>query len=289
MCATGRPRPFPLDDALEIPSIPLVLVRIIQTLERDDSSGAELERLILHDPALTARILKLANSAFYSFHADVRTISHAVSLLGLNLVTSLAIGIKVFDTFVKGKQSEASLINGLWTHSCAVGVLAREIWTRRSRRAKEAEFAFLCGLLHDLGKAALFQTYPGHYGSIFAIRKREADPAIASFEIDNYGVDHAAVGAMLARQWGFPQELSSVIRRHHDRGSAVASMAIAVGMADLLAKTLGIGYDGDDGLNENASRLRAILRMDDSEYDYLNAFAGRERTSIEGFFDASQG
>lgn len=287
MLATGRPRPFPLDDALEIPSIPLVLVRIIQTLEHDDASGAELERLILHDPALAARILKLANSAFYSFRVKVRTISHAISLLGFNLVTSLAIGIKVFDIFAKGRRSEAALINGLWTHSCGVGVLSREIWTRRSGKPKEGEFAFLCGLLHDLGKAALFQTYPGHYGSIFAAEKSVGDPDIASCEADNYGVDHAVIGEMLAKGWGFPQELSSVIRRGHRHGCSEAPMAAAVALADLLAKTLGIGYDGDDGLKEDPAKLRAILGMDNSEYDYLTAFAERERASIEGFFDAS--
>jgi HD-like signal output (HDOD) protein len=157
-----------MDKSLEIPSIPLVLIRIIQTLDDNASSAKELEKLILHDPALSARILRLANSAFYSFRSRVKTISHAIALLGINLVTSLAIGINIFDSFTKGAKSEAALISKLWTHSCGVGVLVREIWMRRSRNEKEGEFAFLCGLLHDLGKVVLFKTYPAHYSSIFA-------------------------------------------------------------------------------------------------------------------------
>ena len=89
-----------------------------------------------------------------------------------------------------------------------MAVLVKEIWIRRSGREKEGEFAFLCGLLHDLGKVVFFKTYPGHYGSIFAIAKSETDPAISSYEHENYGVDHAVIGEMLAKQWGFPPELA---------------------------------------------------------------------------------
>ena len=279
--------PFPINKGFEIPSIPLVLIRIIQTLDADTSSARELEELILHDPALSARILKLANSAFYSFRARVRTISHAITLLGMNLVTSLAIGINIYDTFTKGAKGEAAHINQLWTHSCGVGVLVKEIWTRRRGVSREAEFAFLCGLLHDLGKAVLFKTYPGHYSSIFAIAKADTDPAISLYEVESYGVDHAAVGEMLAKQWGFPPELASVIRRHHDPLALDTPMVNAVMTADFVAKELQIGYDGDDGLNEEFSRLHSKLKISEAEHKHLTEFADRERENIEGFFKTS--
>jgi HD-like signal output (HDOD) protein len=287
MCTSKHPMPFQINSTFEIPSIPLVLIKIIQTLDDAASSAKELEELILHDPALSARILRLANSAFYSFRTEVKTISHAIALLGLNLVTSLAIGINIFDTFTKGAKTEAALINQLWTHSCGVGVLVKEIWTRRGRREKEGEFAFLCGLLHDLGKVVLFKTYPGHYGSIFAIAKSEADPPISSYEIACYGVDHAAIGEMLAKQWGLPPELASVIRKHHDPLALEVPMIGAVVLADLLAKELRIGYDGDDGLNEGLSKTLPKLDITQPDFDHLTAFANRERENIERFFRMS--
>jgi HD-like signal output (HDOD) protein len=287
MCASKHPMPFPFNNNFEIPSIPLVLIRIIQTLDADTSSAKEIEELILHDPALSARILRLANSAFYSFRAEVKTISHAISLLGMNLVTSLAIGINIFDSFTKGAKSEAAFINRLWTHSCGVGVLVKEIWTRRSQRGKEGEFAFLCGLLHDLGKVVLFKTNPVHYGSIFAITKSETDPPISSYETASYGVDHAVIGETLAKQWGFPPELATVIRRHHDPLAMQNPMISAVMLADLLAKELKIGYDGDDGLNEGLSTTLPKLDVTESEYDHLTAFASHERENIESFFKIS--
>jgi putative nucleotidyltransferase with HDIG domain len=205
----------------------------------------------------------------------------------MNLVTSLAIGINIFDSFTKGAKSEAVLINRLWTHSCAVAVLVKEIWMRRSGRGKEGEFAFLCGLLHDLGKAVLFLTYPGHYGSIFAIAKSENDPAISAYEHDNYGADHSEIGEMLAKQWGFPPELAMVIRRHHDPLALEVPMVSAVVLADLVAKELKIGYDGDDGLSDGLSKIQSKLDVTESEYKHLAEFANRERENIERFFKIS--
>jgi putative nucleotidyltransferase with HDIG domain len=279
--------PFPISRDFDIPSIPLILIRIIQTLDADNRSAKHLEELILHDPALAARILKLANSAFYSFRARVKTISHAIALLGTNLVTSLAIGINIFDTFVKGAKSEAEHINKLWTHSCGVAVLGKEIYTRRGGLAADAEFAFLCGLLHDLGKVVLFKTYPGHYSSVFAMAKPESRADISSYEFENYGIDHANIGEKLARQWGFPSELVNVIKAHHNPQATDIPMVRAVMFADLLAKDFKIGYDGDNGQNEELSALRSKLDISDSEYGHLAEYAERERESIEDFFGIS--
>ena len=281
--------PLSINKDFEIPSIPLVLIRIIQTLDKDKNSARELEALILHDPALAARILRLANSAFYSFRASVKTISHAIALLGINIVTSLAIGINIFDTFTKGAKSESSLINELWTHSCGVAMLVKEIWAKSSRREKEEEFAFLCGLLHDIGKVILFKKYPGHYGPIFAAAKTETDAVISFYENENYGADHAVIGEMLAKQWGLPEELAFVIRRHHEASALKSPMISAVMLADLLAKELKIGYDGDDGLNANPSlsKLQSNMEITDEEYERLKLFASREREGINRFFKIS--
>jgi len=278
MCASSQPVSFQIDKELEIPSIPLVLIKIIQTLDADSGSAKQLEELILHDPALSARILRLANSAFYSFRARVKTISHAITLLGMNLVTSLAIGINIFDTFTKGAKGEAALINQLWTHSCGVGVLVRKIWSQKSGVPKEAEFAFLCGLLHDLGKVVLFKTYPGKYGPIFAAEKTETDMAISGYEEENYGVDHAVIGEMLAKQWGFPKELAGLIRKHHDLSETDTPMVAAVMLADQLAKELKIGYDGDHGLHSQAylPEILSKLSISEGEWDRLKEFASQE-------------
>ncbi len=275
--------PFRIDRSFDIPTVPLVLSRIIQVLDDDNSSAQEMEDLILHDPSLSARILKLANSALYSFRCEVKTISHAIPLLGLNLVKSLAIGVSIFESFTQGAKSEARHINDLWMHSFTAGMLSQEIWKGRGIR-KEAEFAFLCGLLHDLGKVVYFKKAPMHYSYIFAQVRTDKDPDISTAEQEAYGINHSRIGSMLAEQWGFPPDLCYVIRNHHSLADPSAPMVGAVSLADTIARVAGIGRDGDRQANADLKRLRALLRMGDEEYRQLHGFAEGKRDDIREFF-----
>jgi putative nucleotidyltransferase with HDIG domain len=277
--------PLQIDKNFEMPSIPLVLTKIIQVLDGDTVSAQQLEELILHDPSLTARILKLANSAFYSFRTEVKTLSHAIALLGIGLVKSLAIGVTIFESFTRGFKHEAALINKLWMHSFGVGMLAQEIWTRRARVRKEVEFAFLCGLLHDLGKVVFFKKAPLHYSSIFVTEKGKDDPDISTLEVQSFGVDHAYVGSVLAKQWGFPPDLVTIIRNHHVAQDAKGSLVTAVSLADMLAKQSGIGFDGDGVLCADFVNLQSQLEMGAEESGRLKTLAARKRQEIEKFFE----
>ncbi len=286
MCIIKEPVSISIDKNLEIPSIPLILTKILQVLNDDKASARELEELIIHDPSLSAHILRLANSAFYSFRSEVKTISHAIALLGMSLVTSLAIGISIFGAFTKGMKSEAVLINKLWMHSFGVGLLAKEIWTRRSGR-KDGEFAFMCGLLHDLGKVVFFKIDPTNYSAIFIAGESAESAAISAYETEYYGMDHAAVGEKLAKQWRLPPELSYVISKHHDSLTAETKLVSAVSLADLLAKKLQIGYDGDNFIDVEIEKLQSLLNMSSGEYEQLAVFVSCVRKQIEDFFQTS--
>jgi putative nucleotidyltransferase with HDIG domain len=275
--------PIRIDKDFEMPSVPLVLMKILQILDDNTSSALELERLILHDPSLSARILKLANSAFYCFPNQVKTISHAIVLLGLNLVKSLAIGVNIFDSFTRGMHKEAALINKLWMHSVGVGQLTQVVWGRRSNR-KESEFAFLCGLLHDLGKVVFFKNDPVHYAEIFATEKGEEDTDIRAYEVDYYGMDHAALGAELAKRWGLPPQLVKVLQKHHAVLSSDDALIAAVALSDILAKQTAIGYDGDNKVTSDVDALQAHLKMSAVEYESLIGSAAAKRKEVEAFF-----
>jgi len=276
------PRPFRIDRNFEIPSVPIVLTKILQLVDDNRASARQLEELILHDPSLSARILKLANSALYSFRSEVKTISHAIILLGINLVKSLTIGVSIFEAFTKGLRDEIGCINQLWMHSFAVGVLAQDIWTRRTNRS-EGEFALLCGLLHDLGKVALFKKDAIGYAKLFAAAKGEEDPDISTLENRQYGVDHAALGSMIAKHWGLPPEIGTVLRQHHS--VLVGNPLVAsVSMADHLVKQAGIGYDGDRMIAPELQNLRTLLRMDQAEFDTLCHLVTSRRADVEEFF-----
>jgi putative nucleotidyltransferase with HDIG domain len=285
MAVLNEAVPIRIDKSFEMPSLPLVLTKILQVLDEDKASGREYEELILHDPPLSARILKLANSAFYSFPNEVKTISHAIPLLGLNLVKSLAIGVNIFDSFAKGMKKKAYLVNRLWMHSFGAGLIAQEIWTRRSSK-KDGEFAFLCGLLHDIGKVVLFRKDVDFYSHIFEKEKSDSDPDICALEVERYGygMDHAAIGFLLAKQWSLPPDMATVIRKHHDALNDCSSLVAAVGLADALVKQAHIGYDGDNKTPACFEELQAHLQVHASESESLAAFAALKREEIEKFF-----
>jgi HD-like signal output (HDOD) protein len=278
-----KPEPLRIDQKLEIPSIPLVLTRILRILEEDVATSKQLEEIIKHDPALAGRILRLSNSAFYSFRSEVKSISHAVSLLGINLVRSLAIGMNIFDSFTKGLRSEGGLINQLWMHSFGVGLISQEIWTRLNGR-RESEFAFLCGLLHDLGMGVLFKTYPGYYGKIFSSARSEADPPISTIEFDQFGTDHATVGAAVAKEWGLPVTLAKVLKDHHIAVDSELPLLSVIALADNLARESTIGHDGDCVMTAELSKLRLKLEISEEAYSDLTAFGNLKRVQTEEFF-----
>ncbi len=283
MSAIKETIPLRIDRNFEAPSVPLVLTRILQILDDDSSSARELEELILHDPSLSARLLRLANSAFYSFRHDVKSISHAMALLGLNLVKSLAIGVNIFESFTRGMKKEAGQINKLWMHSFGTALLAQDIWNRRASR-REGEFAFLCGLLHDLGKIVFFKCDPANYSRVFAKEKKEEEPDISTLEDEAYGMDHAASGAMLAKHWGLPPELAVVIRQHHTAASTGNTLAAAIAISDMLVRRAKIGYDGDCERTSELEKLQALLQMPPEELDRLAALAEEKRSAVDEFF-----
>jgi HD-like signal output (HDOD) protein len=275
--------PVRMNKNFEMPTVPVVLMRILQLVDDNRASARKLEELILHDPSLSARILKLANSAFYSFQCEVRTISHAIALLGLNLVRSLAIGVSIFEAFTKGMRDQVHNITRLGMHSFGVGLIAQEIQARRACRT-DAEFALLCGLLHDLGEIVFFKHDPKGYSSLFAMEKNEDERDICSAEIEQYGIAHTTMGSMLARHWGLPPDLATVARYHHDPMDSGSPLVLSVALADSLAKQAGIGYDGDNRPIRMPEQIRAELHMEEQEWQILCAFADGKRKDVEDFF-----
>ncbi|MBM3789954.1 MAG: HDOD domain-containing protein [Acidobacteria bacterium] len=272
-----------LRKSFDLPSLPTVLVKILRLIDDDQATARSLEELILHDASLSARILRLANSAFYYFRCDVRTISHAIALLGLNHIKSLAIGVSIFESFTRKLRSEAAQVRQLWMHSFGVGLVTREIWLRRAGK-NEAEYAFLCGLLHDVGKVVYFKEDGKRYAGVFAAEKDEGDPPLIVSEEELYGIHHAALGGELANEWGLPEDLSTALSKHHDAVKTGIPIVSAVAMANCLAKLGGLGYGGDSRIQVDLEALRTHLAMEMKEYEALVQFAADRKEEVVDFF-----
>ncbi|MFM2119905.1 MAG: hypothetical protein RL722_1373, partial [Pseudomonadota bacterium] len=168
------------------------------------------------DPALTARALRLANSAFYGVSGRVASLSDAVHLLGRHTLSTLLTAATVTAQFSGG----AALRNhqGFWRHTLGVALVSQ---TLAASRGLDAEIAFTAGLLHDIGQLALAAYYPDELGAAIALA-RERDIELVQAELLILGQDHTHVGTLVARHWRLPDSVVEAIAWHHQPSAGLA-------------------------------------------------------------------
>ena len=203
-----------------LPTIPAVLARVLGLVEREDSSTRDLVDLIEHDQALTGKMLRLANSAFFGQSRRVATIPRAVILLGFSTVRNLALGVKVWDTIAPSIPSER--LRALWSHAVMVAVGSKVLTAKLC--AGDPDEAFTAGLLHDVGRLILGARFKDAYWTAGA----EPVRSIVDVEQAAFGVQHAEVGGWLLEAWGLPLSIVEAARLHHaapDRSGITALVA----------------------------------------------------------------
>ena len=149
----------------QLPTLPHVVQRIVSMVDRPETSAEDLGRLIEKDQVLSAKVLRLANSPFYGFPARIASVSHAVVVLGLNVVKGLTLGATIFDLMKNAGMDD------LWRHSLGVAMMAHILAVRAGH--KSSEEVFVAGLLHDLGKVVLYSKLPDLAATVKA-RPRKA-------------------------------------------------------------------------------------------------------------------
>lgn len=194
-------------------TLPEVTAQIMKTVEDPRSSASSLHKIISHDPALVARILKLVNSAFYGLPGQITSVDRAITLLGLNAVKNVAVAASLGQMFRGSKLCEGFSVRELWTHCVAVAVTAREL--ARATKSKLAEEAFLGGMIHDIGILVALQAWPEKTRAVC----KEVQSNGGNFsEVERriLGVDHSLLGKTLAEQWKFPVRCQEVAGFHHN-------------------------------------------------------------------------
>jgi putative nucleotidyltransferase with HDIG domain len=220
-----------------IPTVPSSLRQISVMLEKPRLTLDELARFVSNDPALTTKVLRMVNSAAYGFPGRISSVSHAIMLLGLNVIRGLLLGISVFELMQKN-------MGGLWEHSCACAVAARCI--AQQKKMKEPEEVSVCGLLHDIGKAIVMLQFPVEFEKALN-EARDKEQLIYDAEKTFLPASHAEVGYWLAQKWRFPPNLVEAIGLHHRpqlAKQAPLETAI-VHVADILVRARGVGFSGD--------------------------------------------
>jgi putative nucleotidyltransferase with HDIG domain len=238
-----------------LPTLPGIITKLNALSENDKASVQEMARLVSSDQVLSARILKLANSPSYGFYR-VSTISNAMILLGVNVVKSLALSSSIFEIMEKNSI-------GLWEHSLGAGVAANII----SRKLKLPDCEEICtaALLHDIGKVIIRINFGDDYRHLLDLIEVKKITMLEA-ERDLLGIDHAEVGAWLAKSWHLPEKLIEPIACHHIVGeSSIHQIKTSVvHFADILIKASGFGFSGDEFVPLIHPVAWEKLGMDDS-------------------------
>jgi diguanylate cyclase (GGDEF)-like protein len=224
----------------ELPTLPTVASQLISLTAREDATLADIAELVARDISLSAKILKVSNSAFYSFPQQIGSIQQAVSILGMNAVRSLVLSFS-FLSIRGGKTPSRFDFKKFWTKSLASAVATKLILEKV--RGVEAEEGFVSGLLQNLGELILAKTFPGDYETVLQTMEEPGRENLAEEE-STFGADHTFVGTHVAKNWGFPEALLAPIEYHHEPekysggNAAIRSTIRAVYLSDLLVNIL---------------------------------------------------
>jgi len=255
-----------------LPTLPTVAARLLERITAADSSAREVIRLIESDQSLTAKVLAMARKAGSGIGAAA-TVEKVVLLMGFDAVQNAVLSIKIFETLAGRDDKSPRQFDRaeFWKHSLGVACAAR-LAAEQLRSSVDPERAFVCGLLHDLGKVALDAALPKSYDRV--IRRVDAvRGCIADVERELLGVDHTAAGHRLAQRWGLPPWLCECIWLHHHAPSALPASAEhpveirLVHFADRLVRELRIGYSGNYPREADAAGLAREMGLDTAAYD----------------------
>ncbi len=257
--------------AIDLPLLPQVASRILAMVYDPDAEAAKLAALIHQDQALAAHVIRIANSPAYMTRNPVVSLQHAVSMLGMNLMSELA-----FSASIKGSAFKVpgwdDEVKGLWQYSLASGAYAKEI--ARMRRFN-VESAYLCGLLHGIGRPVVLQT-------LVALSKEQGttlSKELMQQLLDGYYIQ---VGLLVADEWGLPPPVVESIGFHVDYNYAKTAKQEC--MTTCLAGRMARHFLDPEALDEATLREHVIfadLNLYPKDVDALLAHRDKVQAVVE--------
>jgi len=192
-------------------SMPALLAELVEIINNPRCSSLEIARVVERDTALTARLLRIVNSPFYGFPSKIDTISRAVTVIGSRQLTTLAVGVAAIHSF-QGIPAELMDMRAFWTHSLMCGFACRILASHTN--TPNSERFFVSGLLHDIGRLALYKNRPQESAEVLAASLALGESG-ERVERKAFGLDHGTLGGYLLKTWSFPVVLENAVRYHH--------------------------------------------------------------------------
>lgn len=201
-----------LRELQQLPQFPAIATKVLRVLSHEDGNVHEISDLIRADAALASGLLRVANSALYTFPAPITSIQQGLMMLGFEEVRRFVLTFSTKSFFQTSLRLD--LLRGMWRHSLACAWVAEELSTVCSTVQGRGDLAYTAGLLHDIGRLGLFVLHPQEYAALLS--EADAGKNRLERERERLGIDHCEAGAWLAEHWKLPEDVRKVAASHHD-------------------------------------------------------------------------
>jgi HD-like signal output (HDOD) protein len=278
-----RRTPNLVEELERLPAEPSAAMRVLWLADDPNSSSDDLARVVAADPALTSKIMRIANSPYYGLTGRVRSCTFAITVLGFSTVRSLAAAAAA-----GALDDPRGVPEGFWLHAASTATAASLIAPRVGAKHPEA---FSLGILHDLGISLLYRSDPEPYTAITADFGDDGE-ALLEAERGEFGIDHAQAGSRVLGAWRFPEDFVEAVGSHHREPTGASSLlAKALAAGDALAGvamsggTVG-GEEPPPAWEDLDESDRAALEVARIEPDSLEGLAAQVRRGAQHLADA---
>jgi putative nucleotidyltransferase with HDIG domain len=247
----------------KLPPLPGSVAKILNLIQDPEVQTIKLAKAVLCDPSLTTRILRLANSPIYYLQRKVTSIQKAIDVIGVRALYDMLMLNLANDSFAN--EIQYSVIGRMiWEHSLTVAIYSRELSKTIGLRGSEE--AFICGLLHDIGKIMLLRAEPEAYSDVL---NKSTETELLQWEIETFGYEHGDVGAIVARGWKLPDDVGRVIFDHHKMAKIdnAGIVSHVINVADMVANVNGFGLRIEEFDQTYRSRSMTKLRLESDQLE----------------------
>jgi len=261
----------------ELPTLPEVMARVLESANDPDTSAEKLAAVIEKDPAISVRVLRMANSVFFSRGKPADSVQRAIVVVGFEAVKTVALTTSVFDA-LSSKNAAGIDAKDFWFHSLGTATASKQLSEMVDAAAGPSWFT--AGLLHDIGKYILAIMLGTDYRKAVQISEKELVP-LRDVEDREFGVNHTQIGGWVARKWQFPELFADVMTSIYQLDSyhgPYAREVAAVAVADRMVQEIGLGKAGEGVL---PSLPGAVLQHLDIDLAGLDEFKIRLKETVQ--------
>ena len=270
-----------------LPSLPAIAIQVLDLAQRPDVGIAEIAQLISRDPALSGKILRTVNSSFYARSQTIGTVSHAVTILGLQSVKTLVLGFSLVSNLSSKKGKGFNHLR-YWKRSVYAATAARVVGLKVD--IVQQEELFVATLLSDIGMLVLDRVLGDEYGDLCS--KHEGHQDLLNAEVETYHMTHAEVGGLLTEEWKLPPVLHIPIRHHHDPDGVpeptVRRITELVGIAGRCADVF-VDANAAPAIASVRQQLLTRYQMPGSDVDLLLGEVSKKTREVANLFEINVG